>query len=257
MVCAHDRQALPPDPLGRERLAPSRVAHAPGRALPPRIPSGARRGGRLHRAVHHAAPRHRGHAAAHPPLRLRRGDPVLGHPHGAVGHGPGAALRGGRGPPARAGARRGRSGRAGRGGRGGAGRADLRDGARCPRGPRRPSRHGADRLRGKPLDRRLLHGRGAGRGRVRRGAPRRLPRPGLLRRGDGEARGGDAGLSARPGGRGGGGADALRFLGRAALAAGLPALGDRTLGAAGHGAARRAPGHSAHRLSAPRGPAAG
>ena len=44
--------------------------------------------------------------AADPPLRLRRGDPVLRHPDGALGHGPAAPLRRGRGAAAGAGARR-------------------------------------------------------------------------------------------------------------------------------------------------------
>jgi uroporphyrinogen decarboxylase len=72
--------------------------------------------------------------------------------------------------------------------------------------------------------------------------------PGLLRRADREARGGDAGLPAGPGRGGRRGPDDLRQLGRAIAAERLPGMGDRPHGAAAGGAEGGAAGHPGHRL---------
>ena len=58
----------------------SRLADAPGRPLPARVPRHARPGGQLPRPLLHARARPRGHAPADPPLRLRRGHPLRRHP---------------------------------------------------------------------------------------------------------------------------------------------------------------------------------
>ena len=81
-------------PKSREN---SDLADAPGGPLPARI-SGAEGGeGRLPRSRPGSRRRGRSDAPADPPLRLRRRDPVLRHPDGALRAGPGSALRGRRG----------------------------------------------------------------------------------------------------------------------------------------------------------------
>ena len=119
-------------------------------------------GGRFRRALHDAGSGRGSHAAADPPLRLRRRDPVQRHPDAALGARARAGLREGEGPvlpPLRDEAgfcalepeRRRRLRR-----------ADHGDSAPGPlrSAGRRLCRLHADRLRRRPVHRRLLHGRG-------------------------------------------------------------------------------------------------
>ncbi|CAA9285026.1 MAG: Uroporphyrinogen III decarboxylase, partial [uncultured Acetobacteraceae bacterium] len=154
-------EASPARPRRRAGVAAAALAHAPGRALPARIPRGAGAGGRLRDPLHDARHGGRGHVAADPALRLRRLHPVLRHPHGALGHGAAAPLRRGRRAAAGAGPRRGGDRRPPCHGRRGAGGAHHGNGAAgAGRAGRRSAAHGADRLRRQPLHRRLLHGGG-------------------------------------------------------------------------------------------------
>ena len=135
--------------------------------------------GRLPRARLRSRRRGRDHAAADPPLRLRRGDPVLRHPDRAARARPGSALRCRRWAAAFAGPGRGLAGRAGA--RAGPARADLPHCGESEGGA--PARNDFARLRRQPVDGRDLHGRGPGQPRPGRGAAASLmPIPALSRR---------------------------------------------------------------------------
>ena len=171
---------------GGDRAAP-RLDDAPGRPLPAGIPGDPGGGGLVPRPLLQPGLRRRGDAPADPPLRLRRRDPVLGHPGRPPRARPGRALRGGRGAAPRSARRPGgvlapAGGR--RSGGDGASRPGLRDGATAAR--RTAGRDDAAGLLRCALDGGELHDRrprhagprpraGAGRGRHRPG--RRPDRP--------------------------------------------------------------------------------
>ena len=80
---------------GKAEKTPIWLMRQAGRYLPEYRALRAEKGGFLD-LVQDPRRRGRGDAPADPPLRLRRRDPVLGHPDRAVRAGPGPALRGGR-----------------------------------------------------------------------------------------------------------------------------------------------------------------
>ncbi len=92
-------RSVPPALRRRRVLAPrgraARVAHAAGRALPPRVPRGAQ-GPRVPRPLRERRGRRRGLDAAVPALRDGRRHPVLGHPDPASPDGHRGAPRRGR-----------------------------------------------------------------------------------------------------------------------------------------------------------------
>ena len=142
-------------PRPSHRLHP-RLAHAPGRALPARIPRPARTGRQFHGAGKQPAAGGRSHAATAGALPAGCRHSVQRHSDGARCHGAGPVVSAGRRPavrPPRTARRRcGPSGRA----RYGAPALCIR--CRALRAPRPARPRAAHRLCGQPLDAGLLHG---------------------------------------------------------------------------------------------------
>ena len=212
------------------------------------------RASELPRPLLHARARHRGDAAADPPLRLRRRHPLRRHPAGPARARRQSRLRRGRGAAALHGDRRRRiSPGCARPRRCTRRSAPVYETVRAVRAAL-PAERAADRLRRRALDGGDLHDRRARHARPGAGARAHLPRPGDLRRADRADHRGDRSRYLLGAGRGGGrDRQAVRLLGglaaRAALRALLPSRrrgGSPTALRAAH------PGGAGHRLSARR-----
>ncbi len=104
-VCAFEpdshAQAISPSSCRPAAAGAAGLDDASGRPLSAGIPRGPRQGWRLSRSLLHAGVRRRSHAAADPPLRLRRRDHLLRHSGRAPRARPRGEVRGRRRPAAR------------------------------------------------------------------------------------------------------------------------------------------------------------
>ena len=209
---------------GPGNAPPSPVDHAPGGALPARVPGGAQQG-LVPRAVQEPGAGRRGDAAADPALRLRRRHPVFGSAGPAGGDGPAGGLhrRGPDHPDARAGRGRPRPDRS-RSIRRRRRPSCSRPSRRCARPAGRDAPH---RVRRRAVHRGHLRDRGQDLEAVHRDQEALLPRAGRRPPAAGADRRGDRAIPAGPGrGRRPGHPD-LRFLAGGGVGRGLGGAGGR------------------------------